>query len=153
MTTSSVAEAFTEFVQDVEPKLRLALVAAFGVEVGVEATAEALAYGWEHWDSLSSRPNPAGYLFGVGRNKARRRRRTRTLLPAPPGGHEFFVEPVLPDALNSLSDRQRVAVLLVHGDGWTYSEVAELLGLSVSTVQQHAERGMSKLRKHIGVNR
>lgn len=72
MTISSVTEAFTEFAKDVEPRLRLALVAAFGVEVGLEATAEALAYGWENWDSLSSRPNPAGYLFGVGRNKARR---------------------------------------------------------------------------------
>ena len=153
MTTSSVAEAFTEFAKDVEPRLRLALVAAFGVEAGVEATSEALAYGWENWDSLSSRPNPAGYLFGVGRNKARKRRKTRTLLPAPPVNHEFFVEPGLPDALNRLSDRQRVAVLLVHGEDWTHSEVADLLGLSVSTVQQHAERGISKLRKAIGVNR
>ena len=153
MTTSSLAEAFTEFVRDVEPKLRLALVAAFGVEAGVEATAEALAYGWENWDSLGSRPNPAGYVFGVGRNKARRSRKTRALLPAPPANHEFFVEPGLPDALNRLSDRQRVAVLLVHGDDWTYSEVAELLGISVSTVQQHAERGMAKLRHSIGVNR
>ena len=153
MTTSSVAEAFTEFAKDVEPRLRLALVAAFGVEAGVEATAEALAYGWENWDSLSSRPNPAGYLFGVGRNKARTRRKTRTVLPAPPASHEFFVEPDLPAALNGLSDRQRVAVLLVHGEDWTHSEVADLLGVSVSTVQQHADRGMSKLRKAIGVNR
>jgi len=152
LTTSSVADAFTEFVRDVEPKLRLALIAAFGVEAGVEATAEALAYGWEHWDTLRSRPNPAGYLFGVGRNKARRRSMTRAVLPAPPSGHEFFVEPGLPDALNRLSSRQRVAVLLIHGDAWTYSEVADLLGLSVSTIQKHAERGMSKLRKAIGVN-
>ncbi len=75
------------------------------------------------------------------------------MFPAPPSGHEFFVEPGLPSALNRLSERQRVAVLLVHGDDWTYSEVAELLGVSVSTVQQHAERGMSKLRKAIGVDR
>ncbi len=153
MTTSSVAQAFTEFAKDFEPRLRLALVAAFGVEAGVEATSEALAYAWEHWDSLSSRPNPAGYLFGVGRNKARKRRKTRTLLPAPPVNHEFFVEPGLPDALNRLSDRQRVAVLLVHGEDWTHSEVADLLGLSVSTVQQHAERGISKRRKGIGADR
>ena len=55
MTTSSVAEAFTEFVREVEPRLRLALVAAFGADAGVEATAEALAYGWEHWDSVNAR--------------------------------------------------------------------------------------------------
>ena len=151
MTTSNVSEAFTEFAKDVEPKLRLALVAAFGVEAGVEATSEALAYGWSNWETLKARPNPAGYLFGVGRNKARRSRKKRTLLPAPPVDHEFFVEPGLPDALNRLSERQRVVVLLLHGEEWTLSEVAELLGLSVSTVQEHAERGMSKLRKALGV--
>lgn len=151
MTTSNVAEAFTEFARAVEPRLRLALVAAYGVEAGVEATSEALAYGWSNWETLKSRPNPAGYLFGVGRNKARSRRRRRVLLPAPPVDHEFFVEPGLPDALNRLSERQRVVVLLLHGEEWTLSEVADLLGLSVSTVQEHAERGMSKLRKALGV--
>jgi len=44
-------------------------------------------------------------------------------------------------------------VLLVHGYHWTYREVAELLEVSVSTVQAHVDRGMSKLREALGVER
>ena len=151
MTTDNATEAFTAFAREVEPRLRLALVAAFGVDAGVEAAADAMAYGWEHWETLRERENPAGYLFGVGRNKARRHRRVRPMFPETPYGHELSVEPGLPAALGKLSQRQRVAVVLIHSEDWTYAEVADLFGVSVSTAQQHAERGMSKLRRSIGV--
>lgn len=42
--------------------------------------------------------------------------------------------------------------MLVHGLEWTLGEVAELLGVTKSTVQTQAERGMAKLRKRIGVD-
>ncbi len=151
VTDSKTSTSFIEFFRETEPRLRHALVAAFGVEAGSEATSEALAFGWEHWDSVSQRPNPAGYLFGVGRNKARRRVSRRRLFPIPPTEHDFVVEPELPKALGRLSEKQRIAVLLVHGDDWTHAEVAEFLGVSLSTVQTHVERGMSKLRMSIGV--
>jgi DNA-directed RNA polymerase specialized sigma24 family protein len=128
-------------------------VAAFGVEAGSEATAEALAYGWEHWDNVRDRPNPAGYLFGVGRNKAKRHVSRRPVFPVPPAGHDLVVEPGLPAALSRLSEKQRTTVLLVYGDEWTHAEVAQFLGVSVSTVQTHAERGIAKLRRSIGVRR
>ena len=50
-----------------------------------------------------------------------------------------------------LSDRERIAVMLVNGFEWSLAEVAELLGVSKSTVQTHAERGMAKLRAGMGV--
>ena len=40
---------------------------------------------------------------------------------------------------------ERVAVILVHGFGWTMREVAELTGTKVTTVQTHLERGLRKL--------
>ena len=58
-------DEFTAFVEDVEPKLKIALCANFGKDLGMEATAEALAFAWEHWDRVSSTANPAGYLYGV----------------------------------------------------------------------------------------
>ncbi len=60
------------------------------------------------------------------------------------------VEPGLPNALASLSKNQRVAVTLIIGFGWKLQEVAELLGVSKSTVQSHIDRGMKKLRARIG---
>jgi len=38
----------------------------------------------------------------------------------------------------------------VHGFGWTLREVAELTGTSVSTVQNHLERGLAHLRRALG---
>lgn len=43
-----------------EPRLRRALCAAYGMELGREATAEALAYAREHWRRLRVTDNPAG---------------------------------------------------------------------------------------------
>ena len=68
------SESFTSFVEEVEPRLKRALCVGFGIESGVEATADALAYGWEHWDRIETMENPAGYLYQVGRSRARKRR-------------------------------------------------------------------------------
>jgi RNA polymerase sigma factor (sigma-70 family) len=53
--------------------------------------------------------------------------------------------------LAELPERQRTAVLLIHGFGWTYAEVAEFLGVAVGTVQTHVERAMAKLRSVLEV--
>lgn len=81
--------------------------------------------------------NPAGYLWGVGRNHARRMRPRRVVLPHARVDAMPWIEPSLASALARLSEGQRVAVMLVHGLGWTYGEVAELLGVSRGTVQTH----------------
>jgi hypothetical protein len=41
--------AFTRFVKETEPRLSLALAAAYGLEVGAEATADAMAWAWKRW--------------------------------------------------------------------------------------------------------
>lgn len=151
MVERIAVDSFTEFFRETEPGLKFALCAAFGREVGVEAAAHALAYGWEHWERVGGLPNPAGYLWGVGRNRARRiRGRQRLLFASVPTEDIPWVEPGLPSALARLSERQRVAVILVHGVDWTYAEVADLLGISVPTVQKHTERALARLRRKLG---
>ena len=59
--------------------------------------------------------------------------------------------PGLFDAVVSLSEAQRVAVVLVHGFEWTLREVAELTGVTVSTVQTHVDRALAKLRAALEV--
>jgi len=143
-------DRFTDFVEETEPRLRFALAAALGQEQGREATAEALAYAWEHWEEIQPMDNPAGYLYRVGRSRGRFRRRRRVFAEVP-SNHQPAVEPHLPRAVARLSERQRVAVVLVHGFGWTRPEVAELLGISVSAVNAHVQRALSKLRTALGV--
>jgi hypothetical protein len=104
-TADDQRTAFTAFVGEVEPRLRRALVALRGRDADRDATAEALAWAWEHWDQVQAMDNPAGYLYRVGTSRSREKR--RALLPveghaAPPG-----FETGLGPALAALTDRQR----------------------------------------------
>jgi DNA-directed RNA polymerase specialized sigma24 family protein len=146
------ADSFTEFVTETETRLRHALTASFGPERGREAAAEALAYGWEHWDRIGVMTNPAGYLYRVGRDRARRMyRRRRVLLPGVAVGRDPWVEPGLPVALAQLPEQQRLVVALLHGYQWSLGEVAELLDVSKGTVQSYADRALKRLRRKMGV--
>ena len=146
-----VEDEFTVFVKDVEPRLSYAFAAAYGVEVGREATADALAYAWEHWSEVRGMENAGGYLYRVGQSSARRYRRTGPLFPAVVAAELPEVEPGLPAALNSLSEAQRTAVILVHVLEWTEREAADLLGVDRSTVRRHRDRGLAKLREALEV--
>lgn len=133
--------------------MRQSLTAALGVEWAREATAEALAYGWEHWDRIKGMENPAGYLYRVGLHWGRKAAARRKVeFPATVVDESTWVEPGLPKTIASLSEKQRVVVYLVHGLDWSLSEVAELLAVSKGTVQKHMERGMARLRRHLEVN-
>lgn len=100
-----------------------------------DATAEALAYGWEHWERVSAMKNPEGYLYRVARTAGRKMRHRPHPLPDVIRVEGPWVEPGLPDALESLGDRQRTVVWLVHGFSWQQTEVANLLGLSPKSLR------------------
>jgi DNA-directed RNA polymerase specialized sigma24 family protein len=56
------------------------------------------------------------------------------------------------EALAYACERQRLAVVLVHGYGYTLREVAELTGIKPTTVQNHLTRGLSRLRALLGAD-
>ena len=144
--------SFVEFARVAEPKLRYALVAAHGAEWGREAAEDALVYGWRHWDRIRGMANPVGYLYRVGQRAARRRRLVPRPDPVIPEDRPPWVEPGLSAALAQLSARQREVVVLVDAFEWTHREVASLLGIRLSSVQTHLERGLARLRAALGVN-
>lgn len=149
MTTAcDDTERFEVFVGEVEPVLRRALVSAYGHEVGHEACADALAYAWSHWRSVEGLRSPIGYLFRVGQSASRAYRRA-PLFMSPSIDLEPWHEPGLLSALAQLSARQRTVVVLVDGYAMTLSEVAEMLGVRRTTVQNHLERARGKLRKQL----
>jgi DNA-directed RNA polymerase specialized sigma24 family protein len=143
-------DGFDAFVADVEPRLRRALVAAFGSQRGRDATADALSWAWENWPTARNLTAPVPYLFKVGRSRTRARK-TRAIFDIP-AHHDPHVEPKLATALVSLTEHQRVAAVLVHGYGWTMREVAELHDIAVTTVQNHLDRALAKLRKTMEVH-
>jgi DNA-directed RNA polymerase specialized sigma24 family protein len=140
---------FDAFIADAQARLARAFVSAYGRERGEEALAEALAYAWSHFEDLSAMANPVGYLFRVGQSRTRPRKRP-VVFPVPATVGIPDVEPQLVDALAQLSERQRVCVLLVHVYEWTHQEVADLLGVSTSSVQVHVTRARDALRAAIG---
>lgn len=69
MRDGVAVNSFTEFVREVEPRLKRALVAAFGREVGMDALAEALAYGWEKLGPCVGNGKSGGYRPARAINK------------------------------------------------------------------------------------
>jgi hypothetical protein len=116
---------FEEFVRQNEPSLRRALVAAYGFERGRDATAEALGWAWENWGKARLLDHRVAYLFRVGQSKSRQRREPVTFTRNE--ANERWFDPGLTPVLESLSEHQRIAVVLINGFEWRLREVAELL--------------------------
>ncbi|MAT07249.1 MAG: hypothetical protein CL424_19630 [Acidimicrobiaceae bacterium] len=150
--TEVVEDEFSSWFALAEPRLRAALVAEFGADLGRDATAEAVAYVWEHRDRVLGLANATGYAFRVGQRWARRQRsRRRAGFTADDTTHSSpGFEPALQRALAGLSTRQRQVVVLCVGYGVTHAEAAQMLGISRSSVQNHAERGLRHLQNEVG---
>ncbi len=148
------ADSFSDFMEEAEPRVRRALISGFGAQLGREATLDAFEYAWEHWDRLRRGSNPAGYVYRAGVHvaaRARRREHRRAGFDDPSPRAERWVEPKLDGALDRLTRPQRTAVVLIHGFGWTYREVSDVMGIRRSSVQRHVDRAMEKLRADLGV--
>lgn len=144
---------FDAFVADVQDKVRRTLIPVAGTEAARQATVDALVHAWRNWERVRVMENPAGYVYTVARSRLRAEKPIGVALPADlaaPGG-DPVIEPKLVPLLAALPERQRVAVYLVHGCRWPVPEVAALMDVSVSTVRNHAERGMAKLRRDLEV--
>ena len=146
------AEGFDAFAEIVGPRLQRGFVVCRGIDGAADATAEALAYAWQHWSRIEQMDNPAGYLYRVGVSRTRRRRRPLPRLPEPSSFELPDVEPKLVPALRRLPESQRIAVWLVHGCGWSYADVAVALGIGASTVGTHVSRALATLRVELGVD-
>jgi len=138
------------FLADAVPRLERALVARFGVDDGLDAVAEATAYGLANWDRLREMANPVGYLYRVGESQGRRLgRRWRRIdaLVAEPMTHDAVVDIDLQRALTRLKAPERVAIVLVYGHGYTYRQAADVLDIPTTTITNHINRGMANLRR------
>ncbi|MDF2732986.1 MAG: polymerase sigma factor RpoE [Desertimonas sp.] len=150
VTAGSAAASFEQFIADAQVRLRRALVARYGVQLGVEACAEATAWAWANRDRLLAMANPVGYLYRVGQTAVRNESRfhkaplfpVETRDPELPAG-----DPGLQQALTRLTPDQRAAVMLVHAHGYRYAEAADLLDIPISTLKNHLHRGSRRLRK------
>ena len=143
-------DGFDALIDEIRVKLLPALVAKWGIEVGSDLCSDVEEYAWEHRAKVTRMENLLGYLYRVAQSKSRSHVRwmNRTTFPSrfPDIIHE---DPALHDTLQMLAvlnPDQRVCVMLVHAFGWTYAEVAELLGVTRPVVNHHVHRGLAVLR-------
>ena len=109
---------------------------------------------WERWDSIHEIEDPTGYLFRIGLNGFRmRRRRTamsvRKVIPVPEARDLFSDAEMRADVralLLQLTPRQRAALLLVDLLGYPSERAARILRVRPSTVRALATKGRRALR-------
>jgi RNA polymerase sigma-70 factor (ECF subfamily) len=106
----------------------------------------------QRWD------NPRAWLYRVASRLATDDYRRRKLLqwlplrakqphPAPGIGASTAERLAVQAALDKLSPRYRIPLLLYVDQEWTVAEVAEALGLSVSAVKMRLSRAREKFRR------
>ena len=142
---------FEALINEIRSRLLPALVSKWGIEVGSDLCSDVEEYAWTNQRKVIAMENPLGYLYRVAQSKSRShvRWRSRATFPSrfPDIVHEDMQLHDTLQMLAGLKPDQRVCVLLVHAFGWTYAEVAELLGVTRSVVNHHVHRGLTHLRQ------
>jgi RNA polymerase sigma-70 factor (ECF subfamily) len=146
---------FDAFFEEQHERLFKALFFITGNrEDAEEVSQEAFLRLWERWDDLDRIDDPIGYLFRVGLNGFRmRRRRAATAIrrvapvrePADPFAEAEMREEVR-RLLAGLTSRQRAALVLVDLLGYPSEQAARIMRVRPSTVRSLATQGRRALR-------
>jgi RNA polymerase sigma-70 factor (ECF subfamily) len=139
----AVGTSFRSFFEDESGRLLQALVVVTGSRYEAEDIAqEAFTRVYERWERVRSMDDPAGYLHRTAMNVLRSRyRRTKvafrraTRPTSEPDAFEAIARrDAAAAALSRLTPRQRAALVLTEGFGYSGEETARLLGIKASTV-------------------
>lgn len=118
---------------------------------------------WKQSGAFEARAKPSTWLYRVAHNLAIDRLRRRREASHPTGIedaasserpsthlYEKQVAEAVERALGALPDRQRAAISLVHYQGLSNAEAAEVLGVKVRALESLLARGRQQLRERLG---
>lgn len=124
--------------------------------IAEDATHDAFVRAFENWDSVSEMNSPTGWTIKVAHNLIRRSFRRRRALATDPfrlrPDHQTDQAETVPShidtwrAIEALTPRQRLAVVLRYVDGRTQAEVAKEMGVSPGTTAASLNQARSNLR-------
>ncbi len=146
-----VAADFDTFFTESHSELVRALALALGdAEFGRDAASEGFARALQRWSEVSAYANPAGWVYRVGLNWARsRRRKTRRERVGHRVADAATLGPVhhpdLVDALRQLSLDHRTVVVGRYYFDWSEADIAAALGIAPGTVKSRLSRALSQL--------
>ncbi len=121
-------------------------------EEGVELAQEAFARAWTRWDGYATSDHARNSVMRIGINLARSQGRRKGRLTHEPASERAEKEIDVPtrlaiiEALRTLSERQRICVVLTDYLGMDSGEVARLLRIPAGSVRTHVARGRKRLR-------
>jgi len=126
-----------------------------------EIAQDAFLKVWERWDRVGAMDSPDGYLYRTAMNAFRKRYRravlalksTLGIIPSDDAIEAVDARDATVRALAPLSDRQRAAVVLMDLLGYPSEEAARMLGVSASTLRNHASRAHAALKQTMGDER
>jgi RNA polymerase sigma factor (sigma-70 family) len=152
--TADPSEAFGLFYKDNSgPVFRALLASTLNRAAAEDATAEAFARAWAHWDTVASHPNPKAWVLRVAWNHHRsswRRWEARWSVdqqePSPRAAESWF-DVDLVAAIRGLPQGQREVIVLVALGELTPTETAGVLGRAVGTVRSQLFRARMTLRQ------
>ncbi len=126
-------------------------------DLAEDAVDEAMTRTYQHWRTVSSFDNQAGWTYRVGlnwaRSRLRKRKREILLDQLPEEGTEItFADPDLDRAVKALPIDSRAVVVLRHYLDWSTEEAARALGVRPGTIKSRLHRAMNELRKELDQN-
>jgi DNA-directed RNA polymerase specialized sigma24 family protein len=148
-------EAFSEFYRSEYASVARALSYTLGsVDLGREATDEAMARAYAHWAKIRDYESPAGWVYRVGLNWAYSTRR-RVLRSLPFVEHAAPTEPPISDpaianALRRLDVKLRSVVVCRLLLDWSVEETAAALRIKPGTVKSRLHRALASLERSLG---
>jgi len=156
--TTEASLDFEDLFRAEYPRLVSGLQLLTGSRAEAEDVAQdSLARVYERWTRVRGMDSPAGYLYTVALNLARKRARRLRRAPVPPGPSgapdpEATAErrAAIRAALGSLSREQREALVIVEWLGFSPTDAAEVLGVSPESVRARLHRARTALRSRFG---
>lgn len=151
----AVTMDFEEFYRRARPTVGAAVAFALcDIDLGSEATDEAMARAYERWGLVSRLDRPEAWVYRVavnwGRSFLRRRRRSPHRL-YDPGVVELPAagDPAVRTALSELDVKHRSVVVCRHLLGWSVAETAAALNIREGTVKSRLHRANHILQSRL----
>jgi RNA polymerase sigma-70 factor (sigma-E family) len=164
-TRTGTARSGTSSDEEFDAAFRSLFVQAYRVArriVGDAASAEdiaaeALSRAYANWGRISGLQYRDAWVLRVTTNLALNSIRPRRAVPVerPAGSADddaTATRLALVDALRALPQRQREVIVMRHLAGYSESEIAERLGISVGSVKTHMRRAKTSLRDTLSVD-
>ena len=155
--TMDASEAFALFFRNNSgPVFRALLAGTLNRAAAEDATAEAFARAFAHWDTVAVHPNPRAWVLRVAWNCYRsswrhwESRWSADPLEAAPFAPEPWSDPELVAAIRALPRCQREVIILVGLGELTPTQVARVLGKPAGTVRSLLFQARVALHRALG---